>query len=160
MLWNCGVGEDSYSPLDCKEIQPVHPKGHQSWIFIGKTDTEAETPILWPHDAKNWLTGRDSDTGKDWWWKEKGTTEDEMIGWHHRLDGHEFEQAPRVSDGQGNWRAAVHGVTKSRTHWATELNWLHYSLLIDSSLFLLGLCQIFLATSKSSSPVYLFVTPF
>ena len=79
------------SPLDCKEIQPVHPKGNQSWIFIGRTDVEAEAPVLWPPDAKSWLTGKDPDSGKDWRWKEKGTTEDEMVGWHHRLNGHEFE---------------------------------------------------------------------
>ena len=79
------------SPLDCKEIQPVHPKGDQSWIFIGRTDAEAETPILRPPDAKNWLIGKDPDAGKDWRWEEKGMTEDEMVGWHHWLDGHEFE---------------------------------------------------------------------
>ena len=79
------------SPLDSKEIQPVHPKGNQSWIFIGKTDAEAETPILWPSDAKNWLIGKDPDAGKDWRWEEKGTTEDEIVGWHHWLSEHEFE---------------------------------------------------------------------
>ena len=79
------------SPLDCKEIQSVHPKGDQSWVFIGSTDVEAETPILWPPDEKNWLIGKDPDAGKDWRQEEKGTTEDEMVGWHHRLDGHEFE---------------------------------------------------------------------
>ena len=89
------------NPLDCKEIQPVHPKRDQSWIFIGRTDAEAETPRLWSPDVKNWLTGKDPDAGKDWWW-EKGTTEDEIVGWHHRLDGHECEQAPRVGDGQGS----------------------------------------------------------
>ena len=89
------------SPLDCKEIQPVHPKGHQSWIFIGRTDAEAETPILWPPDAKNWFIWKDPDAGQDWKWEEKGTIEDEIVGWHHRLDGHEFEQAPGVSVGQG-----------------------------------------------------------
>ena len=87
------------SPLDCKEIQPVHPKGDQSWIFIGRTDAAAETPILWPPDVKNWLTGKDPDAGKDWR-QEKGTTEDEMVGWHHWLDGNEFEQALGVGDGQ------------------------------------------------------------
>ena len=85
------------SPLDCKEIQPVHPKGDQSWMFIGSTDAEAEAPILSPPDAKNWLTGEDPDAGKDWRREEKGVTEDEMVGWHHRLDGHEFEQAPGES---------------------------------------------------------------
>ena len=79
------------SPLDCKEIQPVHPKGDQSWVFIGRTDAEAETPILWPPDAKSWLIGKDPDAGRGWGQEEKGTTEDEMAGWHHWLDGHESE---------------------------------------------------------------------
>ena len=90
------------SSLDCKEIQPVHPKGDQSWVSIGRTDAEAETPILWPPDAKSWLTGKDPDAGKDWGQEEKGTTEDEMVGWHHWLDGREFEQALGVGDGQGS----------------------------------------------------------
>ena len=79
------------SPLDCKEIQLVHPKGDQSWVFIGRTDAEAETPELWPPHAKNWLIGKDPDAGRDWGQEEKGTTENEMAGWHHLLDGHEFE---------------------------------------------------------------------
>ena len=79
------------SPLDCKEIQPVNPKGNQSWLFIGKTDAEAETPIPWPPSVKNWLFGKDPDAGKDWRQDEKGMTEDEMVGWHHQLEGHEFE---------------------------------------------------------------------
>ena len=79
------------SPLDCKEIQPVHPKGDQFWVFIGKTDVEAEIPVLWPPHAKSRLIGKDSDAGRDWGQEEKGTTEDEMAGWHHRLDAHEFE---------------------------------------------------------------------
>ena len=87
------------SPLDCKEIQPVHPKGDQSWVFIGRTDAEAETPILWPPDVKNWLIGKDPDAGKDWRRDEKGTTADEMVKWYHQLNGYEFEQAPRVGDG-------------------------------------------------------------
>ena len=91
MLLNYGVGEDLESPLDSNDIQPVHPKGDQSWIFIERTDAEAETPILRPPDAKNWLIGKDIDAGKDWKQKEKGMTEDEMVGWHHRLNGHEFE---------------------------------------------------------------------
>ena len=78
----------------------INPQGNQSWVFIGKTDAEAETPILWPPDVKNWPMGKDPDAGKDWRQEEKGTTEDEMVGWHHRLDGHEFEQAPGVGDGQ------------------------------------------------------------
>ena len=89
------------SPLDCKEIKPVHPKGNQSWILIGRTDAEAGTPVLWLPDAKNWLTGKDPDAGKDWRQEEKGVTEDEMVIWHHWLAGHEFEQTPQVGDGQG-----------------------------------------------------------
>ena len=85
-----------------KEIQPVHPKGDHSWVFIGRTDVEAETPVLWPPDGKNWLVWKDSDAGKDWRQEEKGTTEDEMVGWHHRLNGHEFEQALGDGEGQGS----------------------------------------------------------
>ena len=84
-FWTVVLEKTLESPLDCKEIQPVHPKGNQSWIFIGRTDAEAETPTLWPHDVKSWLIG------KDWRQKQKGMTEDEMVGWHHRLSGHEFE---------------------------------------------------------------------
>ena len=90
------------SLLHCKEIQSVHPKGDQTWAFIGRTDDEAETPILWPPDVKNRLLGKDPDAGKDWRQEEKGMTEDEMVGWHHRLNGHEFEQALGVGDGQGS----------------------------------------------------------
>ena len=89
-FWTAVLEKTLESPLDCKEIQPVHPKGNQSWIFIEMTDDGAEIPILQPPDAKNWLTGKDPDAGKDWWQEEKGTTEDEMVGWHHWLDGHEF----------------------------------------------------------------------
>ena len=99
MLLNYGVGEDLESPLDCKEIEPAHPRGNHSWIFIGRTDAEAEMSILWPPDAKNWLIGKDPDAGKDWRQKEKGMTEDEMVGWHHWVNGHEFEQAPGIGDG-------------------------------------------------------------
>ena len=87
------------SPLDCKEIQPVRPKGNQSWILIGKTDAEAEAPILWPPDGKIWLIGKDPDSGQDWRREEKGMTDDKMIGWHHQLGGHEFEQALGLGDG-------------------------------------------------------------
>jgi len=121
MLSNCGAREDSW---DNKEIQSVHSKGNQSWIFIGRTDAEAETLILWPPDAKNWLIGKDADAGKDWRQEEKGT-EDEMVGWHHRLTGHEFEQALGVGNRQEAQYAAVHGVAKSWTRLSdwTELNW-------------------------------------
>ena len=90
------------SPLDCREVQPVHPKGDQSGVFIGRTDVEAETPILWPSDVKSWLIGKDPDSGRDWGQEEKGMTEDEMIGWHHWLNGHEFQQTPGDSEGQGS----------------------------------------------------------
>ena len=89
-FWSVVLEKTLESPLDCKEIQPVHPIGNESWIFIGRTDAEAETPILWPPYAKSWLIGKDPDAGKDWGQEEKGTTEDEMVGWHHCLDGHGF----------------------------------------------------------------------
>ena len=100
-FWTVVLEKTLLSPLDCKEIQPVHSKGDQSWVFIGRTDVEAETPILWPPHAKSWLIGKDPDTGKDWAQEEKRTTEDEMVGWHHCLDGHGFGWTPRFGDGQG-----------------------------------------------------------
>ena len=100
-FWTVVLEKTLENPLDCKEIQPVNPKGNQSWIFIGRTDVGAEAPVLWPPDVKNWLLGKDPDAGKDWRQEEKGTTEDEMVGWHHGLNEHEFEQAPGVGDGQG-----------------------------------------------------------
>ena len=99
-FWTVVLEKTLESPLDSKEIKPVNPKGNQSWIFMGRTDAEAEAPILWQPDVKNWLIGKDSDTEKDWSQEEKGMTEDELVGWHYRLDGHEFEQAP--GDGQGS----------------------------------------------------------
>ena len=103
------------SPLDCKKIQPVNYKGDQSWIFIGRTDAKAEAPIFWPTDIKSQLIGKDPDAGKDWGREEKRATEDEMAGWHHRLDGHELEQTPELLIDRKAWRAAVHGVTNSQT---------------------------------------------
>ena len=101
-FWTVVLKKPLESPLDCKEIQPVHPKWNQSWIFIGRTDAEAETPILWPPDVKNWLIWKDPDAGKDWRREEKGSTEDEMVGWHHWRDGPEFEWTPGVGDWQGS----------------------------------------------------------
>ena len=124
------------SPLDSKEIQPVHPKGNQSWIFTGRTDDEAETPILWPPDAKSWLTGKDPDAGKDWRQEKKGMTEDEMVGQHHRLNGHEFESAPGVGGRQGGlaccspWGCKESDTTE-RLNW-TEL-WLSKVYMINIS---------------------------
>ena len=124
-FWTMVLEKTLESPLDYKEIKLVYPKGKQSWIFIGRTDAAAETPILWPPDANSWLIWKDPYAGKDWKQEEKGTTEDEMVGWHHRLNGHGFRWTPGVGDGQEAWHAAVHGVAKSRTwlcDW-TELNW-------------------------------------
>ena len=118
------------SLLDCKEIIPVTPKGNQSWIFIGRTDAEAEAPTLWPPEAKNWLIGKDADAGKDWRQEEKGMTKDEVVGWHHLLDGHEFEQAPGVGDGQGSLACCSPRVRKesNTTEWWTE--WQTHSNII------------------------------
>jgi len=118
------------SSLDCKEVQPVHPKGDQSWLFIGRTDAKAETPVVWPPHAMSWLTGKDSDAGRDWGQEEKGTREDEMARWHHQLDGYEFEWTPGVGDGQGglaccnSWGCKLSETTE-RLNW-TELNWMIY----------------------------------
>ena len=118
------------SPLDCKEIQPGNPKDNQSWMFIGRTDTEAEAPIIWSPDVKNWLIRTNPDSGKDWRQEEKGTT-DVIVGWHHRLDGCEFEQAPGVGDGQQAWRAAVHGVANS---WTWLSNWTELNFPLSSAI--------------------------
>ena len=102
MLWTVVLEKTLVSPFDCKEIKPVNPKGNQSWIFIGRSDAKGEVPILWQPDVKNWLIWKDPDAGKDWRQEEKGMTEDETVGWHHWLIGHEFEQAPGVGDRQGS----------------------------------------------------------
>ena len=117
------------SPLDCKEIQPVHPKGDQSWVFIGKTDVEAETPILWPPDVKSWLLWKDPDTGKDWGQEEKGTTEDEMVGWHHWLNGHGFGWTPEVGDVQGGL-ACCSSCGHKESDMTEQLNWTELSSYI------------------------------
>ena len=119
-FWIVGLEKILVSPLDCKEIKPVNPKENQSWIFIARTDVEAETPILWLFDVKNWPIGKDPDAEKDWRKEEKGTTEDEMIGWHHQFDGREFEKAPGVH-GQGSLACCSPWVAKSRM-W---LNWMN-----------------------------------
>ena len=110
------------SPLDYKEIQSVHPKGDQSWVFIGRTDVEAETPTLWPSDAKTWVIRKDPDAGKDWGQEEKGTTEDEMVGWHHRLDGHGFGCTLGVGDGQGGL-ACCGSWGRKESNTTEQLNW-------------------------------------
>ena len=122
-FWTVVLEKTPESPLDCKEIQPVHSKGDPSWVFIGRTDVEAETPILWPPHAKTWLIGKDPDAGRDWGQEEKRTTEDEMARWHHRLDRHEFEWTPGVGDGQGGLACCDSWGHKESdmTEW---LNWL------------------------------------
>ena len=122
MLLNCGAGEDSWESLGLQEVKPVHPKRDQSLVFIGRTDFEAETPILWPPDAKSWLIGKDPDAGKDWGQEEKGMTEDEMVGWHHGLNGHEFEQTLGDSEGQGSLAccSSCMGLHRVRHNWVTE----------------------------------------
>ena len=110
------------SPLDHKEIQPVYPNEDQSWVFIGRTDAEAETPVLWPPHAKSWLIGKDPDAGRDWGQEEKGMTEDEMAGWHHRLDGPEFEWTLRVGDGQGGL-ACYDSWGCKESDMTEQLNW-------------------------------------
>ena len=121
-FWTAVLEKTLESPLDCKEIQSVHPKGDKSWLFIGRTVVEAETLILWPPDAESWLIWKDPDAGRDWGQEEKGMTEDEMVGWHHWPNGHGSGWTLGVGDGQGG--LAVHGVTKSRTRLSdwTELN--------------------------------------
>ena len=121
-FWTVVLEETLESPLDCKEIQPVLPKGDQCWIVIGRTDSEAEAPILWPPDVKNWLTGKDPDAGKDWGQEKKATREDEMAGWLHQLN--EFEQAPGVGDGQGSLaRCSPWGCKESDMTEQLNLNW-------------------------------------
>ena len=122
-LWTVVFKKTLESPLDCKEIQPVHLKGNQSWIFTGRTEAETETPKLWPPDMKNWLTEKDPDAGKDWRWEEKGTTEDEMIGRHHQVDRHEFQLASGVGYRQGSLVCYSPQSHKELGHdWGTELN--------------------------------------
>ena len=126
-FWTVVLEKTLGSPLDCKEVQPVHPKGDQSWVFIGRTDAEAEAPILWPPDVKSWLIGKDTDAGKDWGQEEKGTTEDEMGGWHHRLNGHGFGWTPGVGDGQGGL-ACCSPWGRKESDMSERLNWTEHDL--------------------------------
>ena len=126
-FWTVVLEKTLESPLDCKEIQPVHSKGYQSWVFIGRTDAKAETPIVWPPDAKSWLIWKDPDAGKDWGQEEKGTTKDEMVGWHHWLNGHVFGWTLGVGDGQGG--LACCGSWGHKESDTTELlNWTELKL--------------------------------
>ena len=134
-FWTVLLEKTLESPLDWKKIQPVHPKGDQSWVFIGRTDAEAETPILWPPDMKNWLIWKDPDAGKDWGQEEKGMTEDEMVGWHHWLYGHEFGWTPGVGDGQGGL-VCCSSWGRKESDMTEQLNWTELSICwINSDAF-------------------------
>ena len=121
-FWTVVLEKTHENPLECKEIKPVNPKGNQSWIFTGRADAEAEAPILWPPDAKNWVIGKDPDAWKYWRQEEKGMTEDEMVGWHHQLNGHDFEHATGVGDGQVSLACCSPWCCKVGYDWVTELN--------------------------------------
>ena len=133
-FWTVVLEKTLENLLDCKEIKSISPKGNQSWIFIGRTDAEAETPIIWSPDAKNWLIGKNPDARKHWRQEEKGMTEDEIVGWHHRRDGHEFEQAPGVGDGQGSLECcSPWGHRESDT--TEQLNWTDLKWSVTASSF-------------------------
>ena len=134
-FWTVVLEKTLESPLDCKEIKPVNPKGNQSWLFIGKTNFEAEAPILWPPDAKNWLIRKDPDSGKDWRQEEKGTTKDEMVEWYHQLDGCEFEQIPGVGDGQGSLVCCSLWGHRIGHDWATELNQIFHCMYVPHLIY-------------------------
>ena len=149
-FWTVVLEKTLESPLDCKEIQPVHSEGDQPWDFFGRDDAKAETPVLWPAHAKSWLIGKDCDAGRDWGQEEKGTTEDEMAGWHHRLNGCESEWTPGVGDGQGGlacWDSWGHkeSDTTEQLNW-TELNWSYlkwsYVTFIEEKVIRKYLCKI------------------
>ena len=124
-FWTIVLKKTLESPLDCKEIQPANPKGNQSWIFTGRTDVEAETPILWPPDAKNWLIRKGPDAGKDW--RQKGVTEDETVDWHHLLSGNESEQTPGVGDRQGSL-AYCSPLSHKESDRTERLNWIEMTV--------------------------------
>ena len=150
-FWTVVLEKTLESPLDCKETQPVHPKGDQSWAFFGRTDAKAETPILWPSDAKNWLIGKDPDAWKDWGQEEKGMTDDEMVGWHHWLDGHEFEQGLGVGERQGNLATPFHGVATIRI-WLSNWTEVNVALPILSIISKVQICVVLVTDTKVTSP--------
>ena len=159
------LGKTLESPLDCKQIQPVHSKGDQFWDFFGRTDYKAETLILWPPDAKSWLIGKDSDAGRDCGQEEKGTTEDEMAGWHHQPDGHEFGWIPGAGDGQGGLACCDSWGCRVRHDWVTEMNWMLTSdwnaiipdICMVKSFPLSGLCsKVILQWHLDSLPIWIY----
>ena len=139
-FWTVVLEKTLESPLDSKEIRPVHPKGNQSWILIGRTDAAAETPILWPPDAKSWLIWKDLDAGKGWRQEEKGTAEDEMVGWHHWLYEHEFEQAPGVGNEQGSLTCCSPWGCKE----SNMTEWLSWTLNLHNDM-----CHLYLKTRRT-----------
>ena len=153
-FWTVMLEKTLENPLGCREIQPVHSKGDQSWVFIGRTDAEAETPILWPADAKSWLIGKDPDAGRDWGQEEKRMTEDKMVGWHHWLDGHEFGWTLGVGDGQGglaccdSWGCKESDTTErlNWTEWLSKCSsvmWCHHCKIYLLQKSLLNSCLFF-----------------
>ena len=149
-FWTVVLEKTLESPLDCNEIKPVNPKGNESWIFIEGTDAESATPILRPPDEKSWLIGKDTDAGKDWRQEQKGMTEDRMAGWHHWLNGHEFEQAQEMVKNREAWWVAVHGVTKNQTRlrdWTKTTRWEPSILPLWSTVFLAYKWGMAVATS-------------
>ena len=140
-FWTVVLKKSLKSPLDCKEIQPVHCNGDRSWVFFGRNDAKAETPVLRPPHVKSWLIGKDSDAGRDWGQEENGTTEDEMAGWHHRLDGREFEWTPGAGNGQGGLACCDSWGRRVGHAWATELNWTEPCNL-KASLAYSALCNV------------------
>ena len=134
-FWTVVLEKTLESPLDCKEIQPVHSEGHQSWVLIGRIDVETETPILWPPDAKSWLIGKYSEAGRYWGQEEKGMTEDEMAGWHHRLNSHEFVWTSGVNDGQGGL-ACCNSWGHKESDMTEQLNWTELDNLKEMDTFL------------------------
>ena len=151
MLLNYGVGEILQSPLDCREVKSVNPKWNQSWIFTGRTAAEAKAPVLWPPDGTNWLIGKDSDAGIDLKQEEKGLTEDEMVGWHHQLDGHVFEQATGQGDDQGSLACCSPRVCRVGHGCATKVNWSLISILNHLLSITLPLAEFFLLQDHFSA---------
>ena len=137
-FWTVVLEKTLESPLDSKDIKPVNPKGSHSWMSIGRTDAEAKAPIFWPPDVKNWLIGKDPDAGKDWRREEKRTTEDEMVQWHHRFNGHEFEQAPGASDGQGSL-ACCSPWGRKESDMTEQLNWTNWVCFLRCMVILFSL---------------------
>ena len=151
-FWTVVLEKTLESPLECKEIQPVHSKGDQPRVFFGRNDAKAETPVLWPPHAKSWLTGKDSDVGRDWG-QEKGTTEDEMAAWHHRIDGREFEWTLGAGDGEGGLECWVswgrkESDTTERLKW-TELNWTELKGILQLMKLQMELHFLYLSNLKS-----------